>query len=143
MKLPKGLEGYSLDHLGVAVHDLERASEPYRLLGLVQLGQDEEISSQWVRVRAFGVGESLLELLEPTSSDSPIASFLAKRGPGLHHLALRVDKLEPELKRLTALGAVFVNSEPRPGRSGTRVVFLHPRWTGGVLLELVEHGSGG
>lgn len=139
MELPAALRGYAIDHLGIAVRNLEEASEPYRLLGFPQLGQDEHVASQGVRVRALQAGDSLLELLEPTGPESAIASFLERRGPGLHHLALRVAALEPELGRLGALGARFVDREPRAGRAGTRVVFLHPKWTGGVLLELVEH----
>jgi len=134
------LFGYAVDHLGIAVTDLEVASEPYRLLGLQPEGTDEVIASQHVKVRAFRVGESLLELLLPTHPDSPIATFLDRRGPGLHHLALRVARLEPEIARLQGLGARFIDTEPRAGRAGTRVVFLHPKWAGGVLLELVEHG---
>lgn len=139
MELPAALRGYAIDHLGIAVRDLEEASEPYRLLGFPQVGRDEHVASQGVRVRALQAGDSLLELLEPTGPESAIASFLERRGPGLHHLALRVAALEPELGRLSALGASFVSREPRAGRAGTRVVFLHPKWTGGVLLELVEH----
>jgi methylmalonyl-CoA/ethylmalonyl-CoA epimerase len=133
------LQGLAVDHLGIAVSDLEVASEPYRLLGLTPAGEDEEIAAQGVRVRAFRAGASLIELLMPTRPDSPIATFLAKRGPGLHHLALRVAQLEPEIARLSRLGARFVDPTPRAGRAGTRVVFLHPKWAGGVLLELVEH----
>ena len=140
MTLPDGLEGLRLDHVGVAVADLEAATQPYRLLGLAQIGEDEVVASQHVRVRALQVGESLLELLEPTAPESPIAVFLAKRGPGLHHLALRVEHLDDEVTRLVAAGARFISPEPRPGRAGTRVVFLHPKWTGGTLVELVEHG---
>ena len=139
MTLPDKLSGLPLDHVGIAVSDLEAASAPYRLLGLVQVGEDEVIVSQHVRVRALRVGASLLELLEPTAPEGPIATFLAKRGPGLHHVALRVDDVTAEVARLSAAGARFVNPEPRPGRAGTRVVFLHPKWTGGTLVELVEH----
>ena len=139
MTLPDKLSGLPLDHVGIAVSDLEAASAPYRLLGLVQVGEDEVVVSQHVRVRALRVGASLLELLEPTAPESPIATFLAKRGPGLHHVALRVDDVTAEVARLSAAGARFVNPEPRPGRAGTRVVFLHPKWTGGTLVELVEH----
>lgn len=131
--------GLPLDHVGVAVQNLDEAAAPYRLLGLTPEGDDEEIASQGVRVRALRCGESLLELLEPTTSDSPIRTFLDRRGPGMHHLALRADDLENEIARLSTQGARFVSATPRPGRHGTRVVFLHPSWTGGVLVELVEH----
>lgn len=135
----EGLQGLPLDHVGVAVHSLEEAGRAYELLGLAPVGPDEVVASQAVRVRALAAGSSLVELLEPTESSSPLAGFLAKRGPGLHHLALRVDGLEAAVARLKAEGARFVDETPRPGRAGSRVVFLHPRWAGGVLLELVEH----
>ena len=131
--------GLPLDHVGVAVRNLDEAATPYRLLGLTPEGDDEEIASQGVRVRTLRCGESLLELLEPTTPESPIRTFLDKRGPGMHHLALRVNDLKHEIARLSAQGARFVSTTPRPGRHGTRVVFLHPSWTGGVLVELVEH----
>jgi methylmalonyl-CoA/ethylmalonyl-CoA epimerase len=130
---------YPIDHIGIAVPDLESGSAAYIAIGLTALEPDEEVASQKVMVRAFQAGSSLIELLAPTAPDSPIAVFLEKRGPGLHHVALRVDGLEAEIERLEALGAVFINREPRPGRAGTRVVFLHPKWSGGVLIELVEH----
>ena len=134
-----GALGLALDHVGVAVVNLEEASQPYTLLGLKPEGEDEMLLEQGVRVRAFRVGESLLELLEPTTQDSPIARFIQKRGAGLHHLAFRVASLEGEIARLAEAGAPFISEQPSPGRHGTRVVFLHPQWTGGVLVELVEH----
>jgi methylmalonyl-CoA/ethylmalonyl-CoA epimerase len=130
---------YPIDHIGIATPDLETGSAPYVALGLTPLEPDEDVVSQRVRVRAFQAGESLIELLMPTSPDSPIAAYLEKRGAGLHHLALRVDNLEAEILRLQETGATFINPEPRAGRAGTRVVFLHPKWGGGVLIELVEH----
>ena len=130
---------FLLDHIAIATFTLERGSEPYTALGLVPLESDEEILSQQVRIRVFQVGESLIELLEPTSSESPIARFLEKRGPGLHHMALRVRNLEQEMKRLSEEGAQFLSAAPQPGRAGTRVAFLHPKWAGGTLLELIEH----
>lgn len=133
------LAGLPLDHVGVATPDLETASLPYTLLGLPLEGDDEVVPSQGVRVRTFRSGDALVELLEPTTSESPIRTFLEKRGPGLHHLALRVEGLEREMVRLRGAGARFVSETPQAGRHGTRVVFLHPKWTGGVLLELVEH----
>ena len=133
------LQGLAVDHLGIAVHNLEEASQPYKLLGLPQVGEDELVETQHVKVRALQAGESLLELLEPTSAESPIAKFLEKRGPGLHHIALRVKGIEAEVTRLKEVGAQLISETPRPGRAGTRVVFLHPKWTKGVLVELVEH----
>ena len=137
--LPAALGGLPLDHVAIAVADLSDAG-PWSLLGLPRVGDDEDVPGQGVRVRALQAGDALVELLAPTAPDSPIARFLAKRGPGLHHVALRVDDVDDAVARLTAGGARFVDPTPRPGRAGTRVVFLHPRWTGGTLIELVEHG---
>ena len=133
------LQGLPIDHLGIAVTDLEEASLPYQLLGLPVEGEDEVVEAQGVKVRAFGAQGSLLELLEPTAPESPIAKFIGKRGPGLHHVALRVEDLDVEIARLITEGAPFINEEPRMGRAHTRVVFLHPKWANGVLIELVEH----
>lgn len=138
-KLPAALQGLAVDHIGIAVRSLAAASLPYQLLGLPQVGADEEVAAQHVRVRALTAGESLIELLEPTSPESPIATFIEKRGEGLHHVAFRVGDLSAEVARLVEQGARFINTEPRAGRAGTRVVFIHPKWTGGVLVELVAH----
>ena len=131
--------GLPLDHVGVAVRTLDEGSRAYQLLGLTVDGDDEEVLTQGVRVRTLQGGGSLVELLEPTSQGSPLVKFLEKRGPGVHHLAFRVDDLDAEITRLQLEGAPFIDSEPKPGRGGSRVVFLHPSWAGGVLIELVEH----
>lgn len=133
------MNGLTLDHVAIATPDLEAGSAPYLALGLSPEGPDEDVESQGVRVRAFSVGDSLVELLMPTRPDSPVAAFLEKRGPGLHHIALRVENLSAEMARLRSEGARLLNDEPRPGRAGTRVAFLHPKWGGGTLIELVEH----
>ena len=132
---------FPIDHIGIAVKDLETASLPYQNLGFTAVGQDEFIESQQVMVRTFQTGESLLELLCPTSSESPIAGFLEKRGQGMHHVAFRVENLEAEIARLEIEGAQFISKIPRAGRARTRVVFLKPSWGQGVLMELVEHQS--
>ena len=129
---------YPIDHIGIAVPDLESGSAPYLAIGLQAL-PDEAVLGQKVLVRAFWAGDSLIELLAPTDPSSPIAVFLEKRGAGMHHIALRVEHLETEIARLQAQGAIFLSPEPRAGRAGTRVVFLHPKWGAGVLIELVEH----
>jgi methylmalonyl-CoA/ethylmalonyl-CoA epimerase len=128
-----------LDHVAVATPDLDAGSAPYLALGLHPEGPDEDVETQGVRVRAFMVGETLIELLMPTRPDSPIAASLEKRGPGLHHTAYRVADLDAEMTRLRGEGARFLNDAPSPGRAGTRVAFLHPRWGAGTLIELVEH----
>lgn len=137
--LPTELSGLALDHIGIAVNSLDEAGEVYELLGLEQTHPDELIKSQNVKVRVYQVGETMLELLEATSNNSPIAKYIEKKGLGIHHLALRVDNLEAEIKRLLVLGAKFISIEPRAGRANTRIVFLHPKWSKGILIELVEH----
>ena len=127
-----------LDHVAMATPDLDIGSTPYLALGLHPEGPDEDVSGQGVCVRAFVVGETLIELLMPTRPDSPIAAYLEKRGPGLHHTAYRVDDLDAEMTRLRAEGARFLSDAPTPGRAGTRVAFLHPKWGAGTLIELVE-----
>lgn len=131
-----------LDHVAIATPDLDAGSAPYLALGLTPAGPDEEVGSQGVRVRAFVVGGTLIELLTPTRPDSPVAAFLERRGPGLHHTAYRVADLEAEMVRLRTLGARFLSETPTPGRAGTRVAFLHPKWGAGTLIELVEHPAG-
>jgi methylmalonyl-CoA/ethylmalonyl-CoA epimerase len=133
-----GLEGLALDHVAIAVPTLEQAG-PYLALGLRPDGPDEVVAGQGVRVRLLRGDGAAIELLAPLAEDTPVARFLERRGPGLHHLAFRVADLEGEIARLRSLGATFIDAEPRPGRGGSRVAFLHPRWTGGVLVELVAH----
>ncbi|CAM3656748.1 methylmalonyl-CoA epimerase [Deinococcus frigens] len=128
-----------LDHVAVATPDLDTASAPYLALGLHPEGPDEDVETQGVRVRTFQVGETLIELLMPTRPDSPIAVYLDRRGPGLHHTAYRVADLAAEMSRLRGQGARFLSDAPTPGRAGTRVAFLHPKWGAGTLIELVEH----
>jgi methylmalonyl-CoA/ethylmalonyl-CoA epimerase len=137
-RLPEALVGLPIDHVAIAVPDLDAAGA-WSALGLPRSGDDEDVPGQGVRVRALRAGEGLIELVAPTTPTSPVARFLATRGPGLHHVALRVPDVEEAVARLLAAGAAFVDPTPRPGRAGTRVVFLHPRWTGGTLVELVEH----
>ena len=139
MTLDKTLKGFPIDHIGIAVNNLDDASLAYTTIGLSPLDNDEIISTQNVKVRAFQAGDSLIELLEPTSPESPIAKFIEKRGAGLHHIALGVGNIEKEVSRLVSEKADFISTEPRAGRAGTRVVFLHPKWANGVLIELVEH----
>jgi methylmalonyl-CoA/ethylmalonyl-CoA epimerase len=137
---PAGLEGRRLDHVAIAVASFADAAA-YLQLGAVADGPDERVDGQGVVVRLLRWGDAALELLVPTTPTSPVARFLERRGPGLHHVAFAVDDLVAEVARLTAAGATFVDPVPRPGRGGSRVVFLHPRWTGGVLVELVAHGA--
>lgn len=128
-----------LDHIGIATASIEEASAFWReALGL-EVCESEEVAEQGVRVSMLPTGESRIELLEPTSDDSPIARFLNKRGPGIHHIALRVDNIRAALGRLSASGARLIDETPRIGAGGCLVAFIHPSATGGVLVELVEH----
>ena len=130
-----------VDHIAAVTRSLSEGSAPYLALGLRPDGEDELVASQGVLVRAFALGGTLIELLEPQDAGSPLAAFLEKRGPGLHHIAFRVSDLEAEIQRLSALGARFLNTVPQPGRAGSRVAFLHPKWGGGTLIELVQHAG--
>jgi methylmalonyl-CoA/ethylmalonyl-CoA epimerase len=129
--------GWTIDHVGIAVPDLEAGAAPWLALGLPH-AEDEEVPSQGVVVRLLRAGDGWVELLAPRDDASPVARFLASRGPGLHHLAFRVGDVAAELARLRADGARLVDEVPRAGRGGSRVAFLHPRWAGGVLVELVQ-----
>ncbi|MBD0371646.1 MAG: methylmalonyl-CoA epimerase [Pyrinomonadaceae bacterium] len=127
-----------IDHLGIATRQIEEALGFWReALGL-ELVETEEVSEQRVRVAMLPVGESRIELLEPTSEDSPIAKFLEKRGPGIHHIAVRVDDIHLALARLKEQGARLIDEKPRTGAGGSLIAFVHPSSTNGVLLELVE-----
>jgi methylmalonyl-CoA/ethylmalonyl-CoA epimerase len=128
-----------IDHLGIATRTLAEALLFWRdALGLEVVGT-EEIAEQKVRVAMLPVGESRVELLEPTSADSPVAKFIEKRGAGIHHIAVRVDDIRRSLARLKEQGARLVDETPRIGAGGCLVAFVHPSSANGVLLELVEH----
>lgn len=129
---------FRIHHLGVAVSSLDDALKFYRdALGL-DAAQTVEVEQEKVRVAMLPAGEARIELLEPTAADSPIAKFLAKRGDGLHHIALRTDDLDAAVERLKREGARLVTEEIQIGAEGYRYVFVHPKSTGGVLLELIE-----
>jgi methylmalonyl-CoA epimerase len=128
----------TLDHIGIAVGDLAQALAFYRdALGL-EVGPPEEVPSQRVRAHFVPVGEATLELLEPTAPDSPIAKFIEKRGPGVHHVTLRVDDLNEALGRLRARGVRLIDEAPREGAEGALIAFVHPASTHGVLVELKQ-----
>lgn len=127
-----------LDHIGIAVPSLDRSLKFYRnALGLRVVGM-ETIEAEKVRVALLPLGETRLELLEPTANDSPIARFLEKRGPGIHHIALEVQGLDSHLRQLEAAGVQVLPGKGTVGASGHRYAFLHPSSCGGVLVELVE-----
>ena len=128
--------GRPLDHVAIAVHSLDESAVVYELLTGESRSPVEVLEAQGVRV-AF-VGQ--VELLEPLGPDTTVGRFLERRGQGLHHIAYRTDDIVADLARLDAEGIELIDEEPRPGASGHQVAFLHPRSTGGILLELVEHG---
>ncbi|GEM49920.1 methylmalonyl-CoA epimerase [Deinococcus cellulosilyticus] len=132
-------QGLVLDHVAIATADLDSGSQPYLAMGLKPLEEDEVVESQGVKVRIFEVGSVMIELLSPTRPDSPIQTFLEKKGSGLHHMAFRVPDLQQKIEELQAQEARFIGDAPRPGRAGSRVIFLHPKWGQGALIELVEH----
>ncbi len=127
----------TLDHIGIAVTSLAEALPFYEALGLAVTGTDE-VPEQGVKVAFLPVGDGQLELLEPTGPDSPIAKHIERRGPGLHHVCLRVDDIEVAMATLKAQGFRLLSDEPQPGAHGCRICFVHPRSSGGVLLELSE-----
>jgi methylmalonyl-CoA/ethylmalonyl-CoA epimerase len=128
----------TLDHIGIAVKDLQAALAFYRdALGL-EIEAPEDVPSQHVRAHFVPVGEARLELLEATAAESPIAKYIDKRGPGLHHITLRVPDIRAALAELKSRGARLIDEEPRPGAEGSLIAFVHPASTGGVLDELKD-----
>ncbi len=127
-------------HIGVATRSIASAAEIYEALGMT-IGQVEEVEDQQVRVALVKVGESAIELLEATDPTSSIARFIKKRGEGIHHIALEVDDLEQHLELLSSRGVELVDAVPGKGVDGAAVAFIHPRGTGGVLIELCERSK--
>ena len=135
--MPDIPRGPRIAHIGIAVRDLEALVPFYRDV----LGMPETPIDDWDSARIVGLvaGESLVELLEADTSDSPIGRFVAKRGPGIHHVCFAVDDLDGALERCRAAGIRLIDDTPRIGAEGKRIAFLHPSATGGVLVELSEH----
>lgn len=130
----------TLDHIGIAVKSMDLRLGFYRALG-VQPSGEEVVASQKVRVVFLPLGGTRIELLEPTAEDSPIAGFIARRGEGLHHIAVGVDDIAGVMEALRAAGVELLSETPQEGAHGSKICFVHPRSTGGVLLELCE-GAG-
>lgn len=127
-----------IEHLGIAVSNIEESNALYtKLLGTAPY-KTETVESEGVRTSFFHVGESKIELLEATAEDSPIHKFIQKRGEGIHHIAFDVEDIEAEIKRLKAEGFTVLNETPKKGADHKRVVFLHPKSTNGVLVELCQ-----
>jgi methylmalonyl-CoA/ethylmalonyl-CoA epimerase len=126
-----------IDHIGIAVKNLEEAVKTFESLGL-KVKEIEEVKEQKVKVAMLPVGESRIELLEATAEDSAIAKFIANRGEGIHHIAINVENIERSLEHARKAGIKLIDEKPRIGAGGKKVAFLHPKSVHGVLLEFVE-----
>ena len=136
-----------IDHVGIATSDLESASHFWKLIGLIQGSEDETVVEQGVTTRFFSTSQPdesveqhppMVELLQPTSADTPIGKFLAKRGPGIQQLCFRVEKLQQLIDYLLDNGIQMIDVEPKLGAGGSKIAFVHPKSTGGVLVELKQ-----
>lgn len=127
-----------IQHLGYAVEDIETAARFYNDVLGVKTHEPEAVEDQGILATMFDVGESTIELVQPTRPDSPVGKFLAKRGEGFHHVAFGVEDLDAALAKLESRGVELIDAEPRIGAGGTRMAFLHPKSAFGVLTELVE-----
>ena len=126
-----------IDHIGIAVKNVAESAKLYEMLGIQSTGS-ELVAEQKVKVSFFPVGDSEIELLESTSPDGPIARYIEKNGEGIQHLALRVDNIEEALEELKAKGVRLIDEKPRYGAGGAKIAFVHPKSTGGILLELSQ-----
>jgi len=127
-----------IEHIGIAVNDLKASEDLFkRLLGKKPY-KKEEVASEGVTTSFFKIGEQKIELLKASSEDSPIQKFIEKRREGVHHIALHVDSIAAEVKRMQGLGFEFISTQPKKGADNKMIVFLHPRTTNGVLVELCE-----
>jgi methylmalonyl-CoA epimerase len=136
------MTGRALDHVGIAVHSLDDSLPVFESITGGKGHGRERVEQQGVEVVFLGSGDGRLELLAPTRDDSAVAKFLARRGPGMHHLCYRVDDVAAELERYRAAGAQLIDETPRPGAAGHLVAFIHPKSTGGVLVELLQAAQG-
>ncbi len=127
-----------IEHLGIAVENMEDAIKMYENLLGVPCYKTEGVESEYVKTAFFQVGESKIELLEATDEKSPIAKFLAKRGGGFHHVAFDVENIDEEIDRLKKLDFVFIQEIPKDGADNKRIAFLHPKSTAGLLVELCQ-----
>jgi len=127
-----------IDHIGIAVNDLNEVKETLQAAFNLQPAFSEEVNDQMVRVLGFHIGESTIEYLEATSPDSPIARYIEKKGSGLHHIAYRVENLSQALSELKNKGFKLIDEYPRRGAEGKRIAFVHPSSSNGILIELCE-----
>ena len=129
--------GTTIAHIGLAVRAIEQILPFYRdILGMAEVPLDD---ADGARITGLAAGHSLIELLQPSTPDSPVGKFVAKRGPGIHHICFAVDDLDRKLERCKALGVRLIDETPRVGAEGKRIAFLHPASTAGVLVELSEY----
>jgi methylmalonyl-CoA/ethylmalonyl-CoA epimerase len=131
-----------INHLGIASPGLPEAMANLQRLFGIRAEHTEEVPDQKVRTAFYTVGESTLEYLESTDPEGPIAKYLQKRGPGIHHMALEVDDVDAAVQELLAKGVRMVDQVPRKGAHGNRIAFIHPSETGGVLVEICQHQAG-
>ena len=127
-----------IEHIGIAVKDLAASNALYKTLLGVAHYKIEDVASEGVKTSFFRLGESKIELLQATTPDSPIAKFIEKRGEGVHHIAFDVDDIEAEIERLKSVGFALIHHTPKPGADGKMIAFLHPKSSGGVLVELCQ-----
>ena len=127
-----------IEHIGIAVNDLEVSNKLFKKLLGFEHYKTESVESESVVTSFFKLGDLKLELIEPSSVDSPIAKFIGSRKEGVHHLALHVDDIQVEIKRLKSEGFVFISETPKKGADNKQIVFLHPKSTNGVLIELCQ-----
>jgi methylmalonyl-CoA/ethylmalonyl-CoA epimerase len=131
-----------IDHIGVAVEDIDAAIELYRDGFGMELAHRETVESQGVEAVLLDIGDGHVELLAPLGPETPVGKYMAKNGAGLHHVAYAVDDIDAALEKIAAAGLQLIDSTPRVGIRDSRVAFLHPRSTGGVLTEIVEPAGG-
>ena len=127
-----------IEHIGIAVKDLEQAGKTYETLLNTKCYKTEKVETEGVETAFYKVGESKIELLGATRDDSPIAKFLEKKGEGIHHIAFGVEDIKAEMKRLQGEGFILLNEEPKRGADNKLVAFLHPKSSNGVLVELCQ-----
>ncbi len=131
-----------IDHIGIAVESIDEALKTYEQAYAMALVHREVVEEQGVEAVLLDVGENHVELLQPLGPDTPVGKYLARRGPGIHHVAYQVHDIDSELERLRGAGIELIDETPRTGIRGSRVAFCHPRSTGGVLTEIVEPAEG-
>ena len=127
-----------IEHIGIAVNDLKASEDLFKRLFGKKPYKKEEVASEGVTTSFFKIGEQKIELLKASTEDSPIQKFIEKRREGVHHIALHVDSIAAEVKRMQGLGFEFISTKPKKGADNKMIVFLHPRTTNGVLVELCE-----